>query len=185
MGMKSLQAHLLLAAPQLPDPNFNRSVVFLISHDEEGAFGVILNRPTPVKLAEIWNEVAGAPCENRSNVYLGGPVQGPLIALHQIIECAESEVMPGVYVATQKESLNTIVQHEGSQFRLFSGYSGWGEGQLEAEMEVGGWLTMPAEIDHVFGDDEALWQEVADKIGKEILFPDHSLPNGPSDPSLN
>jgi len=80
--MKSLQGHLLIASPTLLDPNFRKSVVLLVQHNEEGAMGLVLNRPTETKLCEAWTQVAETDCASDASLNLGGPCEGPLMALH-------------------------------------------------------------------------------------------------------
>jgi putative transcriptional regulator len=183
--MDSLRAHLLLASPRLPDPNFFRTVVLMIQHDDEGAFGVVLNRPSDFTIGEIWEKVGEAPCDSLDPLNLGGPVEGPLMAVHAEAECSESEILPGVYLATQKDYLNKLVHQKSRPFRIFSGYAGWGVGQLENEMEAGGWLTTPATFDYIFGNDEDLWKTVAAHIGNDILFHKRQAKHVPDDPRLN
>lgn len=183
--MNSLRSQLLVASPRLPDPNFYRSVVLMIQHDEEGAFGVVLNHPSEISVGEVWKKVSDNPCDNLDPVNVGGPVEGPLMAIHSEQECAEDRILPGVYFATQKELLDRIVSKNESPYLLFSGYSGWGGGQLESEMKVGGWLTTPATYDYIFSEEEDLWKVVAEDIGSEILFPHVQPKHIPNDPSLN
>jgi len=182
--MDSLQSHLLVASPRLPDNNFYRSVVLMIQHDEDGAFGVVLNRPTDLTVGEIWQEIADESRDSNDSIYLGGPVSGPLLAIHTEETHGESEVLPGVYVSTQKDCLDAVTRQQSSPFRIFSGYSGWGPGQLESEMDAGGWLTTPATIGYVFGDHEELWKNVAGDIGRQVM-PAMKSSAGPADPGLN
>ena len=182
--MESLKSQLLVAIPQLPDENFYRSVVLMIQHDEEGAFGVVLNRPSDVTVGEVWEQVVGESCDSLAPINVGGPVQGPLMAIHTDTECGETEILPGVYLATQKENLDRLVRQREHPVRIFSGYSGWAGGQLEGEMSVGGWLTTLATHEYIFDEAEDLWKRVADDIGNEILFFSKGS-NGPPDPSMN
>jgi putative transcriptional regulator len=94
-------------------------------------------------------------------------------------------VLPGVYLATQKDNLRRIVAQTKRPYRLFSGYAGWGGGQLEGELKLGGWLTTPATLDDVFGAGDELWKNVADKIGRQILGPAAKTKHVPHDPTLN
>jgi putative transcriptional regulator len=183
--MEFLGGHLLVASPRLPDPNFSRSVVLIIHHDEQGAFGLILNRPTESTVAEVWKRIAHRPCHARQPLNLGGPVNGPLVALHTKEECSEREVLPGVHFATHKDYLNKIVADPKNPFRIFTGYSGWGAGQLDGEMEVGGWMTLPARSDHVFGEAESMWNRAAQEIGEQITTPLVARCGVPADPGMN
>jgi putative transcriptional regulator len=183
--MRSLRGHLLVAAPGLPDRNFYRSVVLIIHHDDKGAFGLVLNRPTNSTVSEIWETVAGGPCESSELINLGGPVTGPLMALHNQRDYSENEVLPGVYFATHKDHLTKIVRHPQCRYRIFSGYSGWGSGQLEGELKAGGWMTLKATSEHVFAPADALWKSVSQVIGEKITQPLLKHARRPNDPSSN
>ncbi len=183
--MKSFKGHFLVASPHLSDPNFYRSVVLMIQHDEQGAFGVVLNRPTNSTIADLWELISQGPCENRDPVHVGGPVAGPLIALHSDVSHSEVEVAQGVYFASDKESIIQIVTKPQGLFRLFIGYSGWAARQLDMELEAGGWLTEPATCAEVFSDHTDLWNRVSRRIGREILSNTIKHARVPDDPSLN
>jgi len=183
--MESLRGHLLVATPQLPDPNFAKSVVLLIQHTQEGALGVVLNRPIGKTVEDLWQQVSDESCSCQEQVYMGGPVSGPLLALHTDKRRAELEIFPGVYLAAQKANLDALVGQQKHRFRVFLGNAGWGEGQLESELEQGAWLTTAATLDYVFYDDEDLWQEVAKHIGNSMLFSTLKIKHRPEDPSVN
>jgi len=184
-AMQSLQAQFLVACPRLPDPNFYQTVVLVIHHDEDGAFGMVINRPTNVAICDIWEQVCDNPCDNPAPLHLGGPVEGPLMALHGMAELSENQVIEGVYFETDTENLDRLVRQSEHPFRLFSGYSGWAPEQLDMEMEAGGWLTTPATADDIFSSDEELWRKVADRIGRHVLFPNLDPKHSPSDPMSN
>jgi putative transcriptional regulator len=183
--MDSLAGTFLIASPHLPDPNFYRSVVLIIQHNEEGAFGVVLNRPTDKTASEIWELFSDEPCSYTQPIYLGGPVAGPLLALHDDVSASEVEVLEGVYLSTDRAKLESLVRRDAVPLRLFVGYSGWAAGQLEGELEVGGWLTSRATSKDVFADHESIWNQVAGRIGLEILSPALRRDSVPDDPSLN
>ena len=184
--MKSLQGHLLVASPHLPDPNFFRSVVLIVQHNEDGAFGVVLNRPSQRSVGEIWNQVSDHPCQNQQPINVGGPLEGPLMAIHTQPDCAENEILPKVFFATERDHLDQIVTQAEHPFSLFSGYSGWGDGQLEKELKVGGWLTMPAEFANIFRDPaDHLWKKLTQNIGSEIIRSTIHVDRLPDDPSMN
>ena len=183
--MESLQGHLLVASPHLPDTNFFRSVVLMIHHDDDGAFGVILNRPTSNCIREIWEMVSAEPCPSDAVIYRGGPVDGPLMVLHTLPEWSETEILPGLHMATQKDYLRCVIADAQRPYRLFSGYAGWGQGQLESELEAGGWLTTPASSLHVFDCAEELWKKVSQSIGLDILGASLRMRHLPDDPTVN
>ena len=181
--MKSLAGHLLVAVPDLPDSNFFRSVVLMVQHSEEGACGLILNRPTEVSVAEVWNEVSDEVSDVSDPVYLGGPVEGPLMAIHQCISLAEQDVVEGVYMSMGRENLSAVIAQDTRRFKIFTQYSGWSSGQLESEMGAGGWLSLPATEAHIFADEEELWKSVCDEVGRDIIFQNPSASS--VDASLN
>ena len=124
--MESLEGHLLIASSQLADPNFAHTLVLLIQHSEEGAFGVVINRPTGKTLQELWREVGSAPCDSHQPVYVGGPVPGPLMALHTRPALAEAELVPGVFFAAKKRHLDELVLDEEPSYKIFLNHAGWG-----------------------------------------------------------
>ena len=183
--MGSLKSHLLLAAPQLPDTNFFRTVVLMLSHDSEGALGIVLNRPTDQVFDEIWSQFTGKPCECPVVINWGGPVNGPPIAIHDNAAIGEVEILPQVFMATAQDNIDFLVSNVPDNLKLYCGYAGWAPNQLEREIEVGGWLITEAHPSHIFAGEEDLWKVVASEIGNSVMFGDHEKPRTKSDPSLN
>ncbi len=184
--MEIAQGHLLVATPKLPDPNFSKAVVLLVQHGENGSLGVVLNRPTEQTIEEIWQQVSDVPCSDKRQVNVGGPVAGPLMAVHSAKHLAEIEVVPGVYFSAQKGNLDELVQQqEEHRFKIFLGHAGWGGGQLEGELKQGAWLTTLATVDYVFYDGDDLWKKVAGDIGSSLLFSSLKICDAPEDPSVN
>src|SRR5262245_45826487 len=136
--MKSLQGHFLIASPHLADTNFYKGVVLMIKHDEEGAFGLILNRPTQNTVSDVWKMVGEEDVNCAERIFLGGPVSGPLVALHRLESAAEAEVMRGIFFSAHKDKLQKLVQQTAKPYRFFTGYAGWAGGQLEDELLAGG-----------------------------------------------
>ena len=183
--MDTLEGRLLIASPRLPDPNFHHSVVLIIQHNENGAFGLILNRITESNVGEVWSMVAEEEIDDDTPVHFGGPVAGPLLALHTDRHAAEKEVLHGVYFSTQRDRLVQIVVHSDTSFRLYSGYSGWGPGQLENEIKGGGWMTLYAREEFIFGDPDGMWKRAAQEIGEDITRPLVAQVGIPGSPSMN
>src|SRR6516225_8331032 len=100
--MESLEGQLLLASPQLMDPNFVRTVLLLVEHNDNGALGLVLNRPTGKTVEELWKQVGEAQCDRKDPIHLGGPVSGPLMAIHTAGGLAEMEIVDGVFFAAKK-----------------------------------------------------------------------------------
>jgi putative transcriptional regulator len=183
--MDSLEGHLLLASEQLRDPNFARAVVLLVEHNQQGALGVIINRPTSKTVRELWHDVSQSPCQSQQPVCLGGPVSGPLMAVHAAAELAELEVVAGVYFSAKKQHLDALVNQTLQPFKLLVGHAGWGPGQLEQELEQGAWLTTPATAEHVFDTSDGLWQRVIESLRGPLLGTLLGLKHIPADPRLN
>jgi putative transcriptional regulator len=183
--MESLEGHLLVASPQLLDPNFARALVLLVEHNQEGAFGVIINRPVGKTLQELWREVGSAPCHSQQPIYLGGPVPGPLLSVHTIPALAETEPLPGVYFAAKKQHLDSLVLTEEPDYKIFIGHAGWGAGQLENELRQGDWRTLPATAEYIFSTADDLWETVLRQIGHDLLKSILKLDNLPPDPTVN
>jgi putative transcriptional regulator len=153
----SLKGRLLLATPALFDPNFRRTVVLVGEHGEEGAMGLVLNRPADVTVGEAVPPLAVVTGEE-ARVHVGGPVQPEavlVLAEFEDPEAAATLVVGDVGFASSEGDLEELA---GAirRARVFAGYSGWGPGQLEAELEEESWLVEPAEGVDLFpepGDD--------------------------------
>lgn len=182
--MDSLEGRLLVASPELLDPNFIRSVVLMVQHNEQGALGLVLNRPTNKELRQLWADVGNEPCNSSDPVYLGGPVPGPIMAVHAMPDLGELEVLDGVFFAAKKDHLDKLVLCDDLPYKVFVGHSGWGPGQLENELEVGGWLTVTASVDDVFHAGEDLWARLV-KGARHPLPEMLNIKRIPPDPSLN
>ncbi|MER5972710.1 YqgE/AlgH family protein [Streptomyces sp. NPDC002055] len=189
--VSSLTGRLLVATPALADPNFDRAVVLLLDHDDEGSLGVVLNRPTPVGVGDIlesWAELAGDP----GVVFQGGPVsldsalgvavvpgetgavvgEGPLgwRRVHGAIGLVDLEAPPELLAAAV------------GSLRIFAGYAGWGPGQLEEELVDGAWYVVESEPGDVSSPDpEQLWRAVLRRQRNELAM----VATYPDDPSLN
>src|SRR3982751_5237695 len=103
--MKSLKGHLLISSPRLMDPNFVRTVVLMVQHGEEGALGLILNRPLQATVRDVCEKVLETPCEIEAPLHQGGPCEGPLMVLHTDADGGiggEVEVMPGVHFTAER-----------------------------------------------------------------------------------
>jgi putative transcriptional regulator len=185
MHEQCLAGHFLVASRYLRDPNFAKSVVLMIQHDAEGAVGVVINRPAEKSIREVWDTLKYDPCERDDVIYIGGPVPGPLVAVHTLEPFSEREVLAGVHVAMHRDAIDVIVRRKDVSLRLYSGHAGWGSGQLEGELEAGGWLTTEATREEIFADHETIWKSVTERIGLEIMAPDIGEKFVPTDPSLN
>jgi len=184
--MKLLAGHLLIASPHLPDPNFSGTVIVMVQHSEQGALGLVLNRPSDSRLGEVWKQITEEPCLSDQPVLLGGPVPGPLMSIHTRMSCSEEEIRPGIYFATQRENIMELVRENAQPFHVFSGYAGWGAGQLDGELEAGGWLTCLATHEFIFPPPgEEVWKKAVQQVGAEIIKSSLKFDRIPDDPSVN
>lgn len=178
--MDSLTGYLLVAAPGLADPNFDHTVVLIVRHDEDGALGLVLNRPTRTRIADAWSQVSDAPCRRHDLLFQGGPCQGPLMILHDDEGMAQLEVSDGIYFTVDQDHAQRLVRDAKRPARWFVGHSGWSAGQLESELETGAWLTLQASPRHVFEEGASEWERVKreadrDGLGRSVdprLIPD-------------
>ena len=163
--MKSLQGHLLVAPAQERDLNFLGTVILLIQHSEEQAVGVVLNRPTTTTIRQVWR--GKGRCQRDECVYLGGPVAGPLMALHTDETLGKIEVLPGVYYSVQDAHLERLVRYPKHPFKMFSSHVGWAAGELERFVAEGDWGVVPATAGHVFHPGPRLWEEIQAGSGRQ------------------
>ncbi len=161
---------LLVAKPELSDPNFRESVVLITQPVPGGGpLGIILNRPSEVRLSEAWPD-AGAVPEQFDVLYAGGPVGHDrlLFLMRSEIGVAGGlRVLKDVYMSGDPALLKSIVGADVKvkALRAFAGYAGWAPRQLQAEIAAGGWYLLPADADTIFSKDAAnLWQELLQRI---------------------
>jgi putative transcriptional regulator len=186
---KSLRGQCLVAAKSLRDPNFYKSVVLLLEHNEQGATGLVINRPSSICVAHALSGHFNLP-DTDDVVFMGGPVEPTaLLMLHdaEAFSCSESSPTPGVFVGGSAETFEQVLltatdEEPHTHFRIFSGYSGWGEGQLETEIDRGDWLVHPGCRELVFLIDP---YEVYDLILQRVFEASAVLPYRVKDASLN
>jgi putative transcriptional regulator len=179
--MTSLQGSLLVSSPALVDPNFRKTVVLIAHHDDEGAMGLVLSRPSGVAAVDAVPELDGLPGAG-DPVFVGGPVQPEaFMVLAEFDDVGEAAApifgavgfMPA---EIQPDALSI------RRLRLFAGYAGWGAGQLEAELAEPSWIVVRAEADDAFADDpDELWRIVVQRKGGPFSI----MENMPFDPGLN
>ncbi|MDQ1372948.1 MAG: putative transcriptional regulator [Actinomycetota bacterium] len=172
-GTESLKGKLLVATPGLLDPNFFRTVVLVLEHAEDGAVGVVLNRPSDFELVAAlpdWEECAATPCV----VFVGGPVsEGTAICLGRV---GDSDDISVVDASGDPDDL------DATEVRFFSGYAGWGREQLQDEIDEGAWLVLDAEPEDALDcEPELLWSRVLERQGGRIAL----LARYPDDPTTN
>lgn len=214
----NLTGRLLIASPYLTDGEFMRSVVFIIRHEIDGAFGLVINRPSDERFRDLLNESpseitkspSGPSFRDDDFVFLGGPVSGPILALHDLagigdpcgtlpIDEPDSDLKPGesitqgvkhtvhdfpadpwgsmsidlgnppAWITGDEDHLRILLKRSDAKVRYFRDCSGWGPGQLDNELEVGGWLIGDANEEVLFGTPDESWEIAVKQCGHKIL----------------
>lgn len=219
----NLSGRLLIASPYLTDGNFLRSVIFVIRHDVEGAFGLVVNRPTDRRFRDLIDLPKSGEPRQDDQIYRGGPVEGPLLAIHdlagigepcgpndqtgELLSPSESQLHgtqctihdhpaeawgsisfelgnPPAWITGDDDHLRILLMRPDTRIRYVAHYSGWGPGQLDEELRVGGWLSGEADPDILFGDPDEAWETAVKQFGHEIL--DEIAPGiKTGDPNMN
>ncbi len=183
--MSTLTGRLLVAAPRLLDPNFYRVVIFVLDHDDDGCLGVVVNRPSQLPLSVVlpaWAEAVTAP----PLLFSGGPVSqdaalavglapgpGPALGFKRLT---------GSFGLVDLDLFPDALAGELTGVRVFSGYAGWGEGQVEAEIAEGSWYVVDAEPSDVLSPEpDRLWRAVLRRQSGELAY----VSTFPDDPTKN
>lgn len=172
----NLTNHFLIAMPGLNDPNFFHSVTYICEHNENGAMGIVINRPMEFALADIFHHMhieTDDSIDHRQLIFNGGPVQEDRgFVLHEFDRNWDSTLVitDGIAVTTSRDILEALAKGKGPRKKLVAlGYAGWGEGQLEQEIIDNAWLTGPANPDILFKFPAGQrWREAAREIGVDL-----------------
>ncbi len=174
-GSVTLAPALLLSMPQLTDPNFSRTVVLLCKHSEEGAFGLVVNRPLLTTGRVIVNLDPPVETERELQVWLGGPVEperscmliGGPSGEHEIY--GSTPIADGVSLSTSPDLLRRLLEpNPPADTRLIVGYAGWAPGQLEAELEASAWLLSDIDRQLLFDTPpEQMWERAIRRLGAD------------------
>ena len=180
--MSSLNGHLLIASPRLQDSFFTKSVILLLAHSDEGAAGLVINRPTEATVSDLSESIFKGSFAWEKSISLAGPVSGPLVVLHQESRFADHEVVPGVFSTVHDSKVRQALKSRVEPSVVAINYSGWGPGQLEKEMEDDSWDVIPATPALIFaGLEFDLWKAASRQVHTQKLhdlvnireFPDH------------
>jgi putative transcriptional regulator len=163
---------LLLSMPQMQDPNFARTVVLLCDYLPEGAFGLVLNRPTDLPASDMVKLDPPIVAGNELPLFIGGPVQperGWILVDHPPEEADYRTVVEGLYLSTSPQLLRRVLESRRQpRARVVAGYAGWGAGQLDDELAQSAWLMADVELDLVFDVDASLmWETAIRRLGAD------------------
>jgi len=171
--VSDLAPGLLIAVPQMDDPNFARSVVLLVEHTDSGAMGITFNRPSDVALLDIGKEHGMDVHPGAGHAFIGGPVQRERgFLVHRRKDLGDSvELQEDVFLSVSTDALRTLLAGDPDAYRLCLGYAGWGPGQLEREMVAGGWLNSAISSKRIFDTPvEKIWDAVIRDLGIDPAF---------------
>jgi putative transcriptional regulator len=185
----SLAPGLLIAMPQLEDPNFERAVVLMIEHNEQGSFGLVINKATDIRASELLQSLEMPwKGDDGALVWKGGPVSPTTgWVLHEPVaelELLESgsgtaTIAPGLALSTSPDRLRALAARPPRRMRLLLGYSGWGAGQLASEMAAGAWLHTDVDPHIIFDlDPDDMWSAAVKSLGVgdgDIVVPSRGI----------
>jgi len=181
--MESMRGQLLVAGPALIDPNFWRTVVLVVEHTDEGALGLVLNRPSETSVGDAVPQLADL-LDPAERLFIGGPVQpSAVIVLARFEDATEAALLAFDDVGVLGTGPSAEEPSSGVRAgRAFLGHSGWGPGQLDSELERGDWILEPARLQDAFAEDaRELWSEVLTRKGGSYAL----VARMPADPSMN
>jgi len=175
---------ILVSEPYLPDPNFERTIILLCEHNDDGSFGFVMNKPSLAKLGDVMQDLSAFDAP----VFIGGPVQqDTLHYIHRVQDLEESiEVMDGIYWGGNFDQLVSLIETKqvaSSDIKFFLGYSGWSAGQIEEELKEDSWIVSDKVNEELLFDikAEAMWQYALKRMGGRFSV----YSNYPQDPRLN
>jgi putative transcriptional regulator len=169
----ALAPALLLSMPQLLDPNFVRTVVLLCEHAPEGAFGLVVNRPSDVRAADAVSLEPAIDAPNELPLFIGGPVEpqrGWILTAEPPKNIEHRELGSGLFLSASPVLLRRALMTQPKPERtiVLAGYAGWGPGQLDQEIEMSSWLIMPVELDLIFDIAPGLsWDAAIRRLGAD------------------
>ena len=181
--MDSVRGQLLIAGPSLLDPNFWRTVVLVVEHTDDGALGLVLNRPSETTVGEAVGQLEEL-VDPDDQLFIGGPVQtSAVIVLAEFEDPGDAALIAFADIGVL--AAGSSLQDAGASVRsgrAFVGHSGWGPGQLDAELDRGDWILEPARRDDAFsGEPDELWSGVLTRKGGSYAL----IARMPADPSVN
>ncbi|HPS27168.1 MAG TPA: YqgE/AlgH family protein [Bacteroidales bacterium] len=183
------QGKILVSEPFLQDFYFKRSIVLLAEHNEDGTFGLVLNKPTDIRLSEIINkESFRVPQDFDNFIYLGGPVKtDSLFFIHTRNDVIPNsfKIMEGLYWGGDIRHVNQLIEKKvlaRNDIRFYLGYAGWEPKQLDRELKENSWVVADSSTEFLLKNPpESLWKNAVKRLGKEYA----EWINYPIDPQLN
>jgi len=182
--MNSLQGHFLVAASHQRDPNFIHAAILVVGQTGRGAVGVIVNGASK-ECSRFQQRNCRWRSPQRLRFSFGGPVTGPLMAVHAKASLGERELLPGVFFSAKEKNVFALMWQAEQPCKIFLGYAGWGPGQLDYEVQQGVWRVVPAAPEQIFCEDRDLWEQLSSQASRLQLRIMFHMRHIPADPLLN
>jgi putative transcriptional regulator len=176
---------LLVASRALEQTPFSRTVVLILQANNDGTFGVILNRPADSGMIEAWEQASKSPQHVRSHLACGGPMGGPVFAVHHNTAVGEIKIADGLFVTASAEALGKLFVGPDQSYRVFMGIAGWRKGQLEDEVTRGCWYLLDRRPGEAIANPEHLWERSLIQYGRDQLCDILDLPEIQGNPLWN
>ena len=181
---QSLVGRLLVASPALADTPFARAVVLVMQQDENDTFGIVLNRPADEQVALELKQITGTDPSVDLELIHGGPLNGPVFAIHQSEELGEQLMPGGIYMSSELEIMRQL-EEQFAPYRIVLGMAGWGTNQVLAQIKAGDWLELHATPEQIFDEPDWMWQRAVLEYGRKTLLDVTGIQGTPSNPELN
>ena len=177
--MDNFFGKILIASPKLEKTPFGRSVIFVLQDNEDATVGVVLNKPADDSVRRAWEGLVGHRCDG-GFLSIGGPLAGPVVAIHQLPEVGEIALPNGLYSSATENNLQFLANQEGIPLQVFFGLTGWQKGQLQQEISDGAWLESSIREEFFFceeGDD--LWGQAINRYRNRFFHETLGIKNVP------
>lgn len=167
--MNEFFGKLLIASPKLDNTPFCRSVIYVLQDNDNATVGVILNRPAGDQVHAAWRNMVGPQHSTDGLLSIGGPLAGPVFAIHCEQEAGEAVLPNGLFTATQEDNLQFLAKNHQHPYQVFFGLSGWEKGQLAQEIANGNWLATEPDNEIFFSNESDLWKKAIRMIQNHFV----------------
>ncbi len=189
--MHSLEGQLLVAPRPLgrqeerTDSSFAHAVILVVRHNGQEASGVLVNRPVDERVFVFGGDQNKPLSIANGQLYIGGPMMGPLMAVHTDESLAEAELLPKLFFTASEHNVFALLQQSEHRYKIFAGHMSWRPEELERELEKTTWRTTPATPEYVFSPSEELWEDVSWHIQESMMQEMFHTRHVPKDPLIN
>lgn len=180
----NLVGKLLVASPFIEHHEFDQSVILVLHISDTTTFGVGLNQLADPRVVAAWQKVTGKSFDN-SVMVQGGPLGGPVVAIHPFEQIAEQCLVDGVYLSTDSKLLDQLLDAPETSYRIAFGHAAWDHDQLADEIEQGFWFPLSADALEVFDSPEEIWSNSIRRYGRQSISEVTGILDFPDSPNLN